>query len=581
MITKITIKNVRGINDLQITERINPNKISFFVASNGFGKSSIAQAFNGLKRDKIDIDESQFHQKNYSNKPSIFISDNDGTYEASIDSNTISKNFDIFVLRTNMIVKSKKQNRGTYTSVSNSLRVDDVVLYNTIPESSKFLYKITEYKTADEIHSKFFINLKFLFDENSFNKLIFENKEIFSKLIGERNKKKIEKFIHEFNSKVFKKSDISNVELQNFLKSDILSIVEFSTLLNCFSKFFNSENEIENIINLIQLINVYENNSNKITAINKYVTFKYFKEKIDKTLELINNDWINFKTIIKNGQLLLKFPEVNEISNGERDIVIIISKLIEFMIKIKKDKSIIIIDEVFDYLDEANVITAQFYILELIKQFENKKIYPILLTHLDPLNFKYYLTTSQNIIYLSRRSTVNSKYSFDKVLKDRANCKKTNIEIYKSVSSNYLHYSPTLIDSIEYFKTIGVDEQIHSAEQFKLLAKIQLERYCSGKNFDVLLTCCALRVLVEEKVYDRLDTSMKEEFLSMLSTVDKLSFAVTKGVTVPDIFFLLGFLYNEAMHLDNNLHKLKKLAINLENEMIKTIIKNVFTYEFI
>ena len=32
-----------------------------------------------------------------------------------------------------------------------------------------------------------------------------------------------------------------------------------------------------------------------------------------------------------------------------------------------KDNNILIIDEVFDYLDDANIMAAQFYITDLIK----------------------------------------------------------------------------------------------------------------------------------------------------------------------------------------------------------------------
>lgn len=36
-----------------------------------------------------------------------------------------------------------------------------------------------------------------------------------------------------------------------------------------------------------------------------------------------------------------------------------------------KDNNILIIDEVFDYLDDANMMAAQFYITDLIEQLKS------------------------------------------------------------------------------------------------------------------------------------------------------------------------------------------------------------------
>ena len=56
----------------------------------------------------------------------------------------------------------------------------------------------------------------------------------------------------------------------------------------------------------------------------------------------------------------------------------------------EKEKSRLIVDEVFDYLDDANLLVAQHFLLELMKQFKDagKSIYVVVLTHLDPSQFK-------------------------------------------------------------------------------------------------------------------------------------------------------------------------------------------------
>lgn len=52
VINSITIENVKGIERLEIKQTIQPNRPNILVAPNGFGKSSIAIAFNSLKANK-------------------------------------------------------------------------------------------------------------------------------------------------------------------------------------------------------------------------------------------------------------------------------------------------------------------------------------------------------------------------------------------------------------------------------------------------------------------------------------------------------------------------------------------------
>ena len=52
-IDKIEIKNVKGIHELEIKQSILPNRPNILVASNGYGKSSIAIAFKSLNNKGI------------------------------------------------------------------------------------------------------------------------------------------------------------------------------------------------------------------------------------------------------------------------------------------------------------------------------------------------------------------------------------------------------------------------------------------------------------------------------------------------------------------------------------------------
>ena len=82
--------------------------------------------------------------------------------------------------------------------------------------------------------------------------------------------------------------------------------------------------------------------------------------------------------------------------------------------ELKKEANILIIDEIFDYLDDANLTAAQYYITSFIKEFadDQKRIYPIILTHLNPYYFKNFAFSKQKVYYLNKSNIhVNQRLS--------------------------------------------------------------------------------------------------------------------------------------------------------------------------
>lgn len=164
-------------------------------------------------------------------------------------------------------------------------------------------------------------------------------------------------------------------------------ISEFNKLLTLITNHKRIRTPtIKDYLDSIQLLKVYENNRAQINKIHKYYSYLLIKEELDGLLKNINTTWQNIKTKSVKNSLILELPSATEMSNGERDILCFIAKLYEIRSKLIKPKSILIIDEIFDYLDDGNLITAQYYINKIIEEFKNegKKIYPIILTHLDP-----------------------------------------------------------------------------------------------------------------------------------------------------------------------------------------------------
>lgn len=90
VINSITIENVKGIERLEIKQTIQPNRPNILVAPNGFGKSSIAIAFNSLKANKIELADENMHNGNKALTPTISLKLSTGKeIEANGSKNTI------------------------------------------------------------------------------------------------------------------------------------------------------------------------------------------------------------------------------------------------------------------------------------------------------------------------------------------------------------------------------------------------------------------------------------------------------------------------------------------------------------
>lgn len=113
---------------------------------------------------------------------------------------------------------------------------------------------------------------------------------------------------------------------------------------------------------------------------------------------------------------------------------------------------------------------------------------------------------------------------------------------------------------------------------FKQYCMEHLDAYLQNKAYDTLAVCVALREIIEKRVYIQLKTvEQKDIFLSKHGTSEKLGYAEELGIDVPEIYYLLGNIYNDPMHVDNKSNKLitQTLYSRMENNTIRSMIKNV------
>lgn len=574
-ITKIKIENIRGIASREISCQLHPNKPSIFVAPNGFGKTSFATGFNSLKRDKIELEDDNLHNANRTNSPVLEITDDLGnTYIANSTSNSIAQEFSISVITSRIKSNATSRNLGGFTATSSSIIVKQIVLYEKIPNKVEFTYSFQSTKNLFNCNAKkLLINLKSLLSNDNFKLKFIAFKDNFKKLSQQRNSKKIKDWLDGIENLRGSRQDIlSEIDL-----GPILQLQDISDIYDGIVTFFSDSRE-QIIFNILQLLEVFHANNDNFEKIKKYTQYCIDKERINQLLKFFNCTWKNISASKSNSKLVIDFPKANQISNGERDVLCFIGNLFESRSRLaRKNKSILIIDEIFDYLDDANLIAAQYFLTRVIEDYKNegKEIFPIILTHLDPNFFNTFNFSSKNVVYLDKINSITNKFKINNILKERANCKKDTPEIYNDISSNFLHYSTKVSDQSEYLSRLGAERQLHRSDSFRNVALAELAAYKNALSYDVALVSCGLRLLIEKKAFEQLDEPSKYQFLKINKTTDKLEFAKYNNANVPEVHFLLSIIYNEAMHLDQQCNKLHPIGYKLKNRVIRHMIEEV------
>ena len=258
------------------------------------------------------------------------------------------------------------------------------------------------------------------------------------------------------------------------------------------------------------------------------------------------------------------------ISNGQRDIMCFIALLKQAEMKLSKQKSLLIIDEIFDYLDDANLITVQYYVTKLIKKFKNngKMLFPIILTHLNPYYFKNYTFSKQKIFFLEKKEAEINPH-FRKIL-----VKRDDQLIKDNLSRHHLHFDPTPINIRPDFKTLNLKPTWGNSLIFEKYINDEFIKYSNNESiYDPFAVCCAVRKKIEESVYNQLENEdFKLEFLDAKTTPNKLDYADSKGVIIPEIHYLLGIIYNDGLHWKDNE---STIAGKLENLTIRKMISEI------
>lgn len=582
MISKIIIQNIKGFDDKELSVNLLPNKANVLVAPNGFGKSTISTAFRSLRPSKLVLNKDDCHKKDETLRPLLQIEANingrAGIYIANNTSNNISSHFNIYVINNRLSVKTSGRNTGTYTSVSGHMSIDEIELVTTIPENKNVRYLFTECKNKFGVNKRIIPNLTDLFSNDAFLVQIPEIYDSLDKFTTVGRKNILTTILSEIN-RLSGNADRIRDQLDNSWL-DVLNQESYFQNIKIVLKqqrIYPISTDWDAFFVFWQLQLIYNSDRNEFKKACKRAQYNIKKKNIKEGLEILNNSqWKKPNVIESDGKLKIMYPHANELSNGQRDIVTLFP-LLE-IISINTDKPIIlIIDEVFDYLDDANLIVAQYYVSQLIEKIKKNRglIYPIFFTHLNPRFFQNIILNKMNIVMLEDISAVPNPH-----LK-RLIIHRNEATIKEDVAKYLMHYhSGEISGKRTEFRTLSLKESWGDGTIFLQYLIDETNKYLADNLiYDPYAVCLSFRIRIEKLIYDKLiGNDVKQEFLDTHETVKKLEFAENHLGELSEVYYIFRILYNDPAHL-HDVNQDKAVVYKLNNKIIKGVIAKMFNYD--
>lgn len=580
VINEIHIENVKGLQSFDLKQPIQPNRPNILVAPNGFGKTSLAVAFNSLKSNCLKLEGANCYNGDDTNLPVLRLKLSTGRIlEADRNHNTISDDFDVFVINCQLKPKATAQRYGGRLIPRASMDIRPTVMIKTIPQKINFDYSFARNKRDFGTNGKLLTDISDIY--NNPNLMIQISEKVNFGEFG------LVRFRTPFDAIITRINSIDSRKTARSIKDEInreniidINNQEFANLCDIIRRKRAFDNSVDVFLAAWQIIHVRNNMGVNYRKALEYAAFLKKQAEIDSTLEKLNpvSDRFEIKSTIEDRSLIIEWPKADMISNGQRDILTFISRLMECHYMESK-ACILVIDEFFDYLDDANLVAFQYYVSTLIDNYRKNRriIFPILLTHIDPNYLKHFCFNDKrlNVCYLKEsKGRISDKMG-------RLIGTREDPLIKNEVDAYFLHYHPDLdkVDITEKFISLSLNRDWGKPEKFKKKVDRELRRYLFEPDevYDPLAVCVSMRIRIEENVYSRISTDAdKEKFLTIHGTTEKLNYAHNLGILIPETYYLLGIIYNHPLHLEGDNDISKQLSIKLENNTIKSMIRHLW-----
>lgn len=578
LISNITIKNIKGFSDKDnsIDVDIKSGKINILVAPNGYGKSSITAAFKSLTNSRIKVEKKDIHKENEQLDSALSITEDTITYTADKNKNELANHFKVAVVNSRLVAKATGRNMGAFHSVQGHLGINDFEIIHKIPTNCTILYDPKSLKNDFGKNGKILPNISSLLRDNAFLSQLDDIYPDLDKQSAKMRQENINGIIQIINAL---NGTVENIKA-NFEEKSLSELNKDSSYRNIVELINRHKNikGLELFLYFYQIQKIYLSDKPLVKAKVQRAKYELFKQSFDNNLAIIGKTWKNIHTMEHNGSLVIKMPNATNISYGQRDVLTLSIELLKIKSEIKEGcKLILIIDEVFDYLDPVNMTIVQYYFSQLANEYEKRcTLYPIIMTHLSPTFFNNYTFSPKrmNIIYL-QKDYIQPNSNVKKLLSKRV--EKT---IADDVSKFLLHYNEGEINQRENFKQLRLAETWGEGTTFLEHLINEINKYLRKEaDYDPYSVCIALRIKIEKIVYEKLPTEdKKKEFIQTHKTKAKLEFAENILGELPDIYFILGIIYNDAGHLKDE-NSEKPVVYRLNNLIIQNMISEIFEYQ--
>jgi hypothetical protein len=591
-IKKISIQYVRGIKELTCNFDLKPNIPHIFVAPNGKGKTSFATAFSWLKKEGLKMNVKDAYKNKPENEPKLTITyeenGEEDTLTADKDNNEIQNKFKVLVINSELKASTKKR--------PIKVKVNEIEIEKEIEEPNiegpkiVFLPKIPkDVEIDDHIFKRFHFQNRMSEIFPSINDFFNDHKAM--AMLNLRKLRMIEPYRKEFldSLKGMRTLQGTKKEILSIIKAKMRSQALWKKPLDYAKSLFNEKDSNTRLLKAIRLLALANTHTYavKLKRKKEYCRFILHKEHTENLFKPFAT-WLTVEpTCDEEKGFYLQIKDAQRISNGERDLINILAYMEKAKYSMEDKHFILIIDEVFDYLDDANLLVAQSYILRFIKHFElhsQYSIFPILLTHIHPSYFRTYCFSDMKVDYLFQTPNYNKCENIASLIKLRNEKGKDEgqKDIANQISKYMFHFHS------DYPKDLNLKlkaNEWNDVNVFKRYCMKHLDYYLgikaetdkkeNVKPYDSLAVCIALREIIEKYCYTMLGKKYQDEFLDTHETLPKIEFAKKHGVEVPETFILLSNVYNEHLHVRGNHIELDLLLSRLGNEGIKHMIQEV------
>ena len=592
LLKRIKIENIKGKQNLEVKfTDLTANQPNIIVAPNGFGKSTLATAFKAASNGRLKLDVKDIYQQDPSNHPKLEIElqgEMEGTYISSDTDGEISRNISVYTICSSLYAKSTTRHFNKNVTPTADLRVEQVIIFDKKAKNCALDYSYRSSTQRYGEKAKLFLNISEML---TVYKNIHELTEIQDCIKKCCTQKKIQNGFSQFLDGCPSEGTAESIkrEISQELICRLRDNENVVSLFDCiagFEKKPSTWKEIDIAFTAIQLCDILKchfdkGENNILKNVEAFLEYKEVKDLVDKRLDQFNTTGRRVRAREDHDKLVIDFERAAAMSNGERDILSFIANLTKFEFSFRKKVGILIIDEVFDYLDGSNLLAVQYYLSELISQCKSqgKVLYPIIFTHLDPEVFSNYYFKKRKVHYISLCAPISLNTKIVRLLRLRENVDITN-SAKEEIEKYYIHYVDERHSPSEELAAYFSDELLEDNISFRNCLYEEVEKYLSENEYDPIKIIAGIRIRIEELVYQKLDSHSKDEFVQQHKVINKLQFAEKNGIEVPEVYYLLQPLYNDGLHLggrDQDVkRKIESCYLKTNNMHIKKMIKELF-----